>query len=345
MCQLYLGDTNSYATTPPNQFWTNPSIQSPSYTFVADGTGYPINVVLQNADTNTGCSAALVELYWSDPTTSFLLVSGNAVPPTGAAVQPIAAKLTFSPDDASTTFPFTWTPDATVAGTNGGHVCLAAIASCTTTSDGCVAPAPSSPGSTAATGNAQVAIHNTQVNLPPPGPMKRIWPFFFGATNGGGIPGLTRLVARAYNPDNEADRIHLLNLAALPAVRAAYGRCLKFGTPAEVHLALGAESVVVPPAQKGRCGGRLGYTGAVTPELADHLVKRSWTKAVGHAPVTKEFDLISRQVQQAGVYVTPREEDGRIYAIEIGHELIAKGAPPTLLGGLTVLFAAPCRPW
>ncbi len=74
-------------------------------------------------------------------------------------------------------------------------------------------------------------------------------------------------------------------------------------------------------------------------------MKRSWTKAVGHAPVTKEFDLIPRQVQQAGVYVTPREEDGRIYAIEIGHELIAKGAPPALLGGLTVLFAAPCRPW
>jgi hypothetical protein len=343
MCQLYLGNTNSYASTPPSPFWTNPSIQSPIYTFTADGTTYPINVVLQNADTASGCSAALVELYWSDPTTSFLIVGANAVPATGAAVQPIAAKLTFSPDDATTTFSFGWTPDATVSGTNGGHVCLAAIASCTTTVDGCVAPAP--PGPTAATGNAQVAIHNTQVNPPPPGGMKRIWPFFFGAANGGPLAGLTRLVARAYNPDNEADRVHLLRLADLPAVRAAYGRCLKFGLPAEVHLALGAESIVVPPTHKGGCGGRLGYTGRVTPDFADHLVKRSWVKAAGHAPATKEFDLIPRQVQQAGVYVTPHDEDGRIYAVEIGHELVAKGAPPVLLGGLTVLFAAPCRPW
>jgi hypothetical protein len=350
MCDLYLGDTDSRATTPPTPVWLNPSIQSPTYVFESDGTSYPINVVLQNHDTGTGCAEALIELHWSDPTTSFLLTSGPGGNEIGTSTAPIAAKGTFDPDDASTTFTFNWVPTPAIAATNLGHVCLAAIASCT--SADCVAPAP--PGPTADIASPQVAIHNVHVNPPPmpmpppkpggPPPFWRPWPFFFGATNGGGVAGVTRLVARAYDPANEADRIHLIRLANLPAVRAAYGRCLKFGTPAEVHLALGTETVVVPHASKG-VAPRLGSTGRVKPDFADHLVKRDWVKATGHAPAAKEFELIPRQIQQAGISVIPREDDGHIYAIEIGHELVVKGKPHVLLGGLTVLFAAACRPW
>ncbi len=345
MCDLYLGDTNARATTPPNPFYTNPCIQSPTYVFTP-GTDYPINVVLQNHDPNTGCSAALVDLYWSDPTTSFLIVAANQIAATGTPVQPISFAPTFPPGDASATFPFTWTSAAiaTASGTNGGHVCLAAIASCT--SADCVAPPPSGPGDTANVASPQVAIHNVHVNPPPPAPPpgpkpRRIRPFFFGATNGGRAGGLTRIVARAYNPDNEEDRVKILYLAGLPSVQQAYGRCLKFGLPAEVLLALGTESVVAP--SKG--SARLGFTGPVVGEFADELVKRSWGKAVGHHAATKEVDLIPRQVQQAAVEVIPRENDGRIYAVEISHELLVKGAAPVVLGGLTVLFAAPCQPW
>jgi hypothetical protein len=348
MCDLYLGDTHSRATTPPTPFWTNPSVQCFTYTFTA-GTTYPINVVLQNHDLNTGCMGALVDLYWADPTTSFLLVGGaggNQIPSSGTPVQPI----TFAtvPVDASATFSFSWTPTLTIAGTNGGHVCLAAIASCTTPD--CVAPAPCGPGMTATTSSPQVAIHNVQVNAPPM-PMHRgphrwgIRPFFFGATNGGKNGGLTRLVARAYNPADEADRVHLLRLAALPSVRQAYGPCFKFGTPAEVLLALGAESIVVPTSTGGGFAPRLGFTGAVDAEVGEELVKRNWARVAAHHSVVKEVDLLPRQVHQAAVHVVPADDDGRVYAIEIGHEMPVKNGPPVILGGLTVLFASPHRPW
>jgi hypothetical protein len=159
------------------------------------------------------------------------------------------------------------------------------------------------------------------------------------------VAGLTRVVARAYNPDDAHDRLRILHLAGLPSVRQAYGRCMKFGTPAEVLLALGAESVVVPPASREGSPIRLGATGMVSTEMADELVKRDWARAPGSHAVTKEVELIPRQVQQVAVQVVPRDDDGRIYAVEIGHELVVKGAPAALLGGLTVLFAAPCRPW
>jgi hypothetical protein len=74
-------------------------------------------------------------------------------------------------------------------------------------------------------------------------------------------------------------------------------------------------------------------------------VKRDWAKANGHHPVKKEIELLPRQVQQAAVQVVPHDEEGHIYAIEVSHELVTKGAQPVRLGGLTVLFAAPCRPW
>jgi hypothetical protein len=348
MCDLYLGDTNARATTPPSPFYTNPSIQSPTYVFT-QGTAYPINVVLQNHDTAAGCTGALVNLYWSDPATSFMIVGANQIPATGTPVLPIAAATTIPPADGSTTFPFSWTPDPTAAGTNGGHVCLAAIASCTTTD--CIAPPPCGPGQAATTGSPQVAIHNVHVNPPPPPPPsprpggpRRPPPFFFGAANGGKLAGLTRVVARAYNPDNEEDRLKILHLAGLPAVQQAYGRCMKFGVPAEVLLALGAESVVVP-ALRGGSTVRLGFTGPVEAEFAEELVKRSWAKAAGHHASTKEVELVPRQVQQTAVQVVPKEDDGRIYAVEISHELVIKGAAPVVLGGLTVLFAAACRPW
>jgi hypothetical protein len=354
MCELYLGATNSYATTPPNPFYLNPSIQSPTYTFT-EGNSYPLTVVLQNADTTVGCSSALVNLYWSDPTTSFLIVSGNQIGTTVSNSVPPATPATTIPPapqmDGFADFDFNWTPDATAASTNGGHVCLAAIAQCA--SSDCFTPAPCGPGQTATTGSALVAIHNTQVNPPapaPPGPgsgrpgPRRIRPFFFGATNGGSIAGLTRIVARAYNPENEEDRLRILYLAGLPAVQQAYGRCMKFGTPAEVLLALGAESIIVPARRDGPAV-RLGFTGPVNAEFADELVERSWAKGGGHAAITKEVELMPRQVQQVGVEVVPRDDDGRVYAIDIAHELVVKGAPPVVLGGLTVLFATSCRPW
>jgi hypothetical protein len=206
------------------------------------------------------------------------------------------------------------------------------------------------PGSPADTTSKLVAIHNVHVNPPPPGPPppphhRRIWPFFFAATNGGKAAGRTRIVARVYNPQEEAHRGQIWHLAGLPHVRAALGRHAKFAVPAEIHLAIGAEAVLVPGnIPPGRPVPRLSFTGAVQPELGDHLVRRDWVKAPGTGVAVKEVELLPGQVQQAAVYVVPHGEEGHVYAVEICHELVTS-AGPVAIGGLTVLFVAPSRPW
>jgi hypothetical protein len=168
-------------------------------------------------------------------------------------------------------------------------------------------------------------------------------PFFFGATNSSTKNGRTRLVARAYDPHVEADQGALWALAAHPGVRQVAGRCAKFAVPASVHLAVGRESVLAPPTAGPL--QRLTHTGPVHPQFADDLVKRDWVKSKGAAAVHKEIDLLSRQIQQAAVWVEPHGHDGHFYAVEVAHELLQDAGPPILLGGLTVVFAPYCQPW
>jgi hypothetical protein len=350
MCMLYLGAPSTYTATG-YMVGANPAIDVGTVQFQENGGPYPISVTLQNHDVASGCSGSLVSLYWSDPTTSFTLE--EAIPQSPAtATQPIAAVPNTLPPtttDTSTVFNFSWTPDAGAFGTNGGHVCLAAVAQCT--SSDCPTAAPCGLGQTATLASPLVAIHNVQIYPPPPRPPLPpkfihphfpLPPFFFGATNGGNAAGLTRIVARAYDPDHEEDRVKILNLAWLPAVRRAYGRQMKFGVPAQVSLALGAESVISRP---NGPRVRLGYTGPVQSDLGDELVKRSWVNAASAGHATKEVELVPRQIQQAGVQVTANHDDGRLYAIEISHELLLGGAPPALLGRLVVVYAAPIKLW
>jgi hypothetical protein len=163
VCNLYLGAANARSTTPPTPLRTNPSIQSSSYTFTA-GTSYGVDVQLQNHDTAAGCSESLVDLYWADPTDSIMIVASHKIPANGTPVHPIGFATTIPPADGSAVFHFTWTPDANVAGSNGGHVVLVAIASCTTTD--CVAPPPCGTGQFATTGSPQLALHDIQVDAP-----------------------------------------------------------------------------------------------------------------------------------------------------------------------------------
>jgi hypothetical protein len=351
MCDLYLGPLNSRSGSPPNPFWTNPSITcptAPGYVFTADGTSYPINVMLQNHDLMYGAMGATVELFWADPTTGFALT--NSI---GTVTQGIANATPVT--DANNTYTFNWAPNAAVSSDNGGHVCLAAVASVNEPPN-CVEPPPQMPPAQAVVTSPQVAIHNVQVNAPggpmpppPPGPggmrHRFPWPFFFGATNAGSLNGRTRLVARAYSPQVEADRDRLWELAFHPGVRSVAGRCLKFGTPASVHLATGIESILIPALGSKGTASRLSHTGPVHPDLADHLVKRDWVKSTSNHTAVKEVELFSRQSQQAAVWVEPHGEDGHLYAVEISHELLRDAGPPIVLGGLTVVFVPLCRPW
>lgn len=357
MCDLYLGAPNS-RTTPPNPIWENPSIISSTYTFT-EGTAYALTVQLQNHDTVAGCSGAEVDLYWTDPTTGFLLQNANLI---GAVLGSIGTATNLPPADASSNFAFDWTPPAAAAGTNGGHVCLAAVAGCNSADCGEVVPYRTPPNQTPDINNVQVAIHNVQVNPPAPGPpppppphgkpgggnpppamSPGSGPFFFGATNPGKIAGITRVTARAYDPSNRRDQYSLVQLSSLPSVVAAFGPRPKFGLPEQVRLALGPESLLVRGDGKG--GGRLGFTGPQAEDFAHDIVRGRWAKASGAKAAEQEIDLLGGQVQQAGVSVVPRHQDGSLYAIQIGHDLLVKGKKPINLGGLTVIFAAPNMPW
>ncbi|MGH7436384.1 MAG: hypothetical protein ACRENE_11985 [Polyangiaceae bacterium] len=355
MCDLYLGAPNSRASTPPSPFWTNPSISSstdPTLIFTT-GSMSIINVMLQNHDAGIGAMSATANLWWSDPTTSFLLVAANQIG--GSLVQAVGPA--GPAGDANVVYNFGWSVPAAAATTNGGHVCLAAVVG-TTEGPQCNEPAPSGNGMTADVTSPQVAIHNIHVNAAPgPGPMPPPppgpgggrgvpWPFFFGAANGARVAGKTRLVARAYDPKVEADQARLWELALHPGVRRAAGRCAKFAAPVSVHLATGVESVLVSAAASDKgLHPRLSFTGPVQPELAHDLVKRDWVKSAGGAPAHKEIDLLPWQVQQAAVWVEPHGHEGHLHAVEVKHELLRDGAPPVVLGGLTVVFVPACRPW
>jgi hypothetical protein len=356
MCDLYLGAPNSRTSTPPNPVWENPSIISSTYTFV-ENTTYSLTVQLQNHDTVAGCAGAEVDLYWTDPTTGFVLQAANLI---GATAGSIGTATAIPPADASSNFAFTWTPGSDAAGTNGGHVCLAAIAGCNSADCGEVVPYRTPPNQTPDLSNVQVAIHNVQVNMPapgappppsggghghgppPPAMSPGSGPFFFGATNSGQVAGITRITARAYDPANASDRYNLVQLASLPSVVAAFGPKAKFGVPEQVHLGLGPEALLLR--QDGKGGGRLGFTGPVSQEFAKDLVRGRWNKGAGRKGSTQEIDLLPYQVQQVGVSVVPGHEDATLYAVHIAHELLVKGKKPLYIGGLTVIFVAPNKP-
>lgn len=354
MCDLYLGAPNSRASTPPTPVWENPSIISPTYTFT-QGTAYGLTVQLQNHDINGGCSMAEVDLYWTDPTTGFLLNAANLI---GSLIGSIGLATAVPPADASSNFGYTWTPDVAASGTNGGHVCLVAVTGCN--SSDCTAAneqIPCRPPNPATLSSPLVALHNVQVNPPAPGAPQPpggggnpppamspgSGPFFFGATNAGHVSGMTRITARAYDPADRHDRASLVQLASLPSVVSAFGPRPKFGVPAQVLLALGPESVLVRGDGKGNA--RLGFTGPVAHDFAHDLVKGKWIRGATHKGTTQEIELHSRQVQQVGVSVVPKHDDGSLYGVHIAHDLIVKGKKPVQLGGLTVVFAAPHKPW
>jgi hypothetical protein len=283
------------------------------------------------------------------PGRSLLVGSDDATHQITSAV-PVQSIGNFPPSpDPMVDYDFSWTPDSTVVSTgpDPGHVCLLAQAYCVSTD--CVAPRTRSPGMTADPTDPRTAIHNIHVQDPTPGMIRRwphrTWPFFFAATNGAGINGRTRLVARAYDPAHEADRARILDLAGLPAVRAALGRCAKFALPAEVHLGIGTETVVAPPGAGVKFPApRLGFTGTVQPELAADLVRGAWTKVAHASPASHDLEMVARQATQAAVHVVPHDEEGHIYAVEVRHELLT-GKEPIVMGGLTVVFTTLCRPW
>lgn len=356
MCELYLGPTGSYSGTPPTPFWTNASIEVGTGSFNR-GTAYPIPVTLQNHQVGAmnGCMSSVVKLYWADPVTSFTCVASQEIPITTGqpAVQPISGASSFG--DSSVVFNFTFSPDASVfgTGTDPGHVCLLGAGFCASTDCSATAPEPVTPGNNPDVTNNRIAIHNIHVQDPMPGMIRhwpfRTWPFFFGAAHGADVAGRTRLVARAYDPRDEGDRVRILELVAMRGVRAALGPGAKFAVPAEVHLGLGLENILLTPA-KAFAGPapRLGYTGTVRPELADDLIRGAWTKATaGHAPAESVLEMVPHQIRQAGIHVVPHGPDRdhtHAYAVEVRHELITK-AGPVVMGGLTVIFVAPSRPW
>jgi MYXO-CTERM domain-containing protein len=163
-CDLYLGGPDDSDASPPTPVTSNTAIETGSSVFVV-GTPYAITVELQNDSLTSGCSAAIVTLYWTDPTTSYQLVAAQQIAAVGNVALPIAARPNTLPPSADATafFQFSWTPDAVAAGTNGGNVALTAMAQCTTSD--CPIPAPSTVGDAADTASPLVAVRDVQVIL------------------------------------------------------------------------------------------------------------------------------------------------------------------------------------
>lgn len=342
--QIYLG--TGRAAGPLPALYGNDSIVVSGSPLI-EGAAITIPMTAYNhGDTSPITS---LELYWSDPTTGFMAVPSHLVGSVNFT-SGITGASTLPPTDGMAMTTFGWTPDATVLGTNGGHVCLLArLNNLTAPADGTCSQQTYNSASPAT--DPLSAIHNVQIIAPPapkppsPGP-RRHWPmwFAFAATNTLRDHEDTKLLVRALDPGR--DREKLEGLVANAAVdRALACRRLKFAVPNGVQVAEGRERLLTPlppphlPPHHGgthTCTPRISRLGAVTAELAPHLIlPGSKLREAARGPL--DLKLLPGEQRQTLVQVEPGDHENAVYAIEVAHE----GANGHAIGGLVLLFVPP----
>ena len=342
--QIYLGAGRFAAPLPAN--YGNPAI-GVSGTPLTENVAILIPVTANNHGDNSPPTS--LELYWSDPTTGFLAVSSRLIGSINFDTG-ITGASTLPPAEGEASASFGWTPDATVLGTNGGHVCLLARLNnlappalpCTQQTYNSASPAT----------DPLSAIHNVNIIAPPPpspkpGPPRRRWPmwFAFAATNTLRLED-TKLHVRALDPVK--DRAKLEALVTQPAIHQALSkRQLKFGVPNGVQVAEGRERVIAPLSlvhahrEHGKialhqCLPRISRLGALAPELAPHFVlPGSRLLEAAHGAIA--LKLLPGEQRQTLVQVEPCDRENVVYAIEVEHE----GADGQPIGGLVLLFVPP----
>lgn len=369
MCDgLYLGAP--IGQPRPNPFWTNPAIKPNADQFDIDDidvAGYSdeldpaltqhIRVIVNNSqDYPIG---ALVELYWSDPTTGFFADSSRIIEYVRATTtdpgQPIA-NITVGGATAaghgSNVANFTWVPyldDPGAAAINGGHVCLLARVSHN--------EAPQ-PGGGACGGNMydaaspttdyRSAIHNIILVAGGAGATKKM-KFAFAATNPFSQAVGTRLSVRALTPEKSKPALEQLLAPARNYRFAAQGR--QFGVPNALGVALGHERVLarqarptftntqrmlslsrkgVPPRTPLWHAPRLGHTGVLTEER--DLFLRGSKHPEGER---QSLDLLPHEIRQAVVAIEPSSH-ADLFAFEVVHETTEPH--PRLIGGITFIY-------
>ncbi len=346
---IYLGPDR--ANAPPTPFWTNPAIIPPT-TSLTEGLPYVIQVVARNHGTDDSPETHL-ELYWSDPTTGFMAVAARKI---GEVNLVVPGGISIPPTDGQIAQNFSWTPDSTATGTNGGHVCLLARMENIS--------APSNPSCSQQfygpdpTVDPLSAIRNVHVYAPPPPPpapdgggdgggFKKFMAFAFAATNTLHGTAKTRLTVRHLNP--EKDEKNLRWLAADPAIhRGLGGRCLKFAEPKTVLVGEGRERIIVPRRVWDARGKdkrliemspdkyRLSHLGPLSTNYIEHLLAPRTKPEDAGKPM--DVELLPGEMRHTMVLVEPAEKDGVAHVIEVEHTG-PKGEP---IGGLTLVFVPPC---
>jgi hypothetical protein len=333
----------SYWVTPHTPEYGNTAIDvgAAGTVFVA-GVNRTIQVTVRNHGTDDSPQSRL-ELYWSDPVTSFSLIGQIDVSKFG--VVPGGDGLG---TDGTWTENFSWTPSTSTVWPNGGHVCLLAQTQneASPTGAGCMAQGHT-PSSSAAT-DARSAIRNIHVSSAMTrmsriaGGHERGMNFAFIAADAGGYAGETRVHVRPLDPDK--DRAKLEVLAADPAVHKELAcRQGKFALPEDVLIAEGTERVVLPrPRVVVRKGSdalrrmpRIGNLGTLDNAVAARLLPHG-ARLMPAAKAPLALNLVPGEMRQTIVQAVPRQADA-LYAVEVEHV----GPKDQAIGGLVIIFVPP----
>lgn len=332
---LYLG-TGRFGTPPLPPDYANSAILFSSYSLTVN---VPVFGTLTTNNHGTDDSpSSLIELFWSDPTTGFQALSSRLITSVPSAIVPGATLLGGGgQQDGEFAQNFAWTPDNTVLGTNGGHVCLLARVSnnvappspCTQQSYNSSSPATDPPS----------AIHNVQIVTASGGGGGggRRMAFAFAATNTLRDLDDTKLDVRVLDPVK--DRHKLEHLVAQPVIdRTLARRGLKFAVPKEVHLVEGRERVIVDPRSRQAhvgCVARIGKLGPVDPAVAAHLTAPGAKPLPIKGPV--DLRLVHGESRQMILSVDSNGGEAEAYGVEVGH----LGADGRNIGGLLFVFVSP----
>lgn len=347
---IYLGPENWDGTSPFSRY-ANPAIDLVS-THITTGETVQIFVNAQNRGT-VPSPTTYVELYWSDPSTGFLVMPSRII---GDADIVVPGAVEVPPDPhhgAMSTPPMYWPVPASVASVNSGHVCL--LARMSNTAPPAAPCAQQTYNSASPATDPLSAIKNIHVSAPPPpapggggGGKKKSMAFAFAATNSLTSTTETQLKIRALHPKQDRDRLLQL-VQHLELDKELRGRRVKFTEPEAVLAVQGRERTIVPRKYWGQPGRvkpeatqqlpheafRLGKLGPMT----EAEVKRYTMPGARLTEVSKPIDLDLRpgEMVQTIAVVALGDRPEVAHVVEVEH-VTAKGEP---IGGLTLVFVPP----
>lgn len=158
----------------------------------------------------------------------------------------------------------------------------------------------------------------------------------FGVANGGNSSLACRLVPHVLTPDN-VPRDEEPLVSTLRKTRLIEGLIAKGGrwkTPGEVSVALGREAVLHRP-DRSKKMPRLGYSGVVGGDLAEHLRVTQYGAAA-------DVDQMAGELRQAIVRVAPPStaEPGDFYVVDVRQQRRGTSPEETVGGCILVVQAA-----